>query len=409
MLRTLLGSKKLALALASVVVVGGAAVAYQAGLFGSGESDQTGTVAYVPADVDVVVTFEQSLVTDGTTRALGEALTELSEEARDADSGSGLGKFENETGLDPKKVRQVTVFGRYGDALGDGDAGLSTDGEVATGADRRSLASDGDRSERAYAGAVVATEWSTADVETALRRSDVDYNRTTIAGKTVYEPTSNATSENAPEEATAADDTVAWIGVVDDGTYVVGSEQAVRDAIEVAAGERSAFGGELRDVYDATRDGHVTFAMRVPTDRLPDRESGSIDAGSYNEIRLVSGVYYTTGDVVGMQMRLRTNDTTAAKDLENIGNATVSLVTIRTDNETAKETLRNVTFDREGATVVVTFEESVAHLEKLFAYLQSYAESRYGPSIAARSAVAPAFGTALPERDAASAYRPDDI
>lgn len=240
-----------------------------------------------------------------------------------------LARFERETGLDPDALHHATSFSKYDEATGEGA------GE--------------------YSATIVRSDWSEADVVRAVEQdSSVTLQETEYSGVTVYSP------EGAPAGSSA------WLAALGDGTYVFGTEQAVRDTIAVQQGDLEAFSGDLRSAFEGTDSGYIRFAARVPQEQIPDQTVGqSVDAGQYRAVEIVSGRYYTSGNTLGVQTTLHTASESDAMDVMDVTDGGISLLTGLAENETVQSTLRDVEVTREGTDVTVTYENSVEGIKLL--------------------------------------------
>jgi hypothetical protein len=222
-------------------------------------------VDHVPGNVDSVVRVDMAVTNDQATTELLNTLGSSAYGAGSTSTSEAEAEFERETGLDPEQAQEFVYFQR-----------------------QRT-----DFSTPRYAGTIVHANWDTDEVTRALREeSGYKYEETEYNGRPLFVPD----AEYARSSSTFA--------VLGNGQFAFGSEQAVRDAIDVATGTTDGFGGELRSAYDSTRGGHVTFAARVPDEQLPRSTTTEVDIGQYQDVRVVSGVYYTNGDTVGTDFGL---------------------------------------------------------------------------------------------------------
>lgn len=296
----------------------------------------TKAVDQVPSGVDTVVHVDMAIVTDEKTRKLANAAAESAPTPGAASNVSASeSMFENETGLDPRAADEVVVFGKR-----------SPSGQLGS---------------TEYVGVIVHADWNEqAVVNASTSDSTVDYTQTTYGGKTVYRPVEE------PEFGTAD-----WMAIIGDGQFVFGSEQVVKDTIDVVNGDEDSFDGQLRTAYDETRDGLVTFATTVPSEQIPDSSAAQVDVSQYRAVQTVTGVYYTSSNAAGFETRMTATDTERARDVADVTDGAISIATGYTENATAKESLRSITVEREDDTVVVSYEESVDSVEELVEYLYS--------------------------------------
>ncbi|MFC7225955.1 hypothetical protein N0B31_00955 [Salinirubellus salinus] len=205
----------------------------------------------------------------------------------------------------------------------------------------------------AYAGAVFEAEWSETEVVDALEDGGATYTEGEYSGTTTY------TNDSEYVEAELA--------VLGDGRYVVGSTDAVEDAVDVANGEGDAIGSALSNAYDGTRDGYVRYGAEVPDDSLPRRipvGGETVELDAYQRVTHSGGALYSNGDTVGLEVVFVAVDSQAA---EAVVEQTEALVTVAKSTESTTEeveaALDRLTVSQDGDTVSTTYETTVAELE----------------------------------------------
>jgi hypothetical protein len=371
-------ANKLQVAIAGLVLVGGAGATWVAlggdipFLSGSDEMADR-----VPADVDFVLYVDPNIGDDQATAALVNGMIDATKdhEGEDYDgpddyeewldrAQSNLSDDGTELDLDLDELNSVVAYARYDD--GDDSA-------------------DGD-SEATYGAVLVDSEWDEADFVDAVGQNgslvETDYR-----GYTLYEPADGDDAENET-----------WVGVLEEGVYVVGTEAAVTDAIDVDRGGSDAFSGELRAAYDDTRSGDNTYLKFAG--RLPDEDelgTGGMQLtddrfGAIKSISVVSGSYYTTDSEVGMQLRFVTGSSGDASDLASFFEFGVTLANQSVASDEAREMLDDAEVEQDGDTVTVTFQSPVEEVVEAYdALLDEMADL-------SDAAMASAMGTANPAR-----------
>jgi len=248
-----------------------------------------------------------------------------------------VSQMENSTQLDLDGLQGATMFARN---TGQSDIESSVD--------------DG------YGAVVVQSTWSESEFVSALENSSgTDLQSSTYAGATVYE--------------SGADDS--YLGVLGDGRFVAGTESAVKDAIDVDAGNADPVEGDVASAFEDTRDGYVRFASaveqgQVPTDQL-DQTGAVSNANIFNEVTLVSGTHYTDGDQVGIEMTMGTADSDTALNLRDVlrGAASWARNTLE-DTEGGSEfsglvDRDSLSVEQSGSDVTVTSTNGAAEIESL--------------------------------------------
>lgn len=294
------------------------------GVLDDGSSGNANLVDNVPEDQNVLVEVDMDLLEDDTTQRLFEQSGDESEEApSQADVQAAFAYVEAETGLDPADVQRVLVFGQS-DEVTD----VQNPTETAGGNER--------------VGILVSTDWSQTDVTAAFQN----------ASESSLEEQSYDAQDGVFYRLTGGetDDDPSYLGVLGDGTFIVGDETSVRASLDTEYAGASSLSGDLRDAYENTRDGHVSAAVLIP------EEDRSTQLG---EMRAMTGVYYTTGDTVGFEGRLVTDSSDTAEGMKN--GLDVMLAGVGDDPQ-MQELLNNLEISQSGSDVTFTYESDVETL-----------------------------------------------
>ncbi|MFD1587088.1 MSCRAMM family adhesin SdrC [Halorientalis brevis] len=333
-------ANKLQVVIAGMVVIGGAGATYvvlDGDLPFLGEDQMADKV---PEDVDVVMYMDPDVAEDQTTKELVNSLINMSKEQQ-GELYTGPDSYEemmantsSNTSLEMDKLNSVMMYGKYPDASESASTGLPDD---------------------SYAGFVIDSEWSEEKFIDETDSNGTEYAEDDYEGYTIYK------QENVSE-----DEDRGWIGVLADGQYVVGSEDAVKDAIDVDRGEMDAFDGDLRTAYDDTQSGENTymkFAATFPDEEKLNQTGTGVTSDqrfeSVKSISVVSGSYYTAEDDIGMQMRMETGDESDADDVAALVKAGVVGAEQFTQSNETKALLNDVNVEQDGTAVKMTFESDV--------------------------------------------------
>lgn len=343
-----LAATKVKLLVAGLVVVGGGTVTYAA-VTGVGPfADGSDVVESVPEGVDVVVYADPGVAQDQTTADLMNGLIDVSKRTEAAYDGPDdyqelLENASAEAELDVEALNGVAMYGAYPE-------------------ENESDIEDG------YFAMRIDSDWGEDEFVESF--NDTEFEQREYEGYTVYVE-QREHDEDRPDYL-RDDSPLTWIGVVADGQYVVGTEQAVKDGIDVERGELDTFGGDLRTEYDNTREGYVRFAATVPRDRIPD--SGmSRQFSAVRDIEVVSGSYYTEGDEIGMEARLTTGSESDADDLQSITDGAVATGKQMARTNESAALLDNAEVVQDGTVVVITFQSPV---EDILAAVEAASEER---------------------------------
>jgi hypothetical protein len=259
------------------------------------------TTRFVPADADAAARLNTTaLAEEPTTDAAVEALLGVG-------YGSVSAAVRNETGLDARDLREVTVFG----------ANTSDDG--------------------AYVAAVLRTDWTPDEVRDGFDGFEVDessYNG--VPFYAVRPNTTNATGSRRILYATG----------VARGVYVFGTEAAVRDASDVSWRGARPLASNLRS---ALRAAPVAF---VATDGAPTSDI-------FPQVSTVSGAYRPSGSTTNVTVELRPTD---AADTDGVRAGVTAYLTAleAVSGDRFGSTLERVRVTQTDSTVVVEHSGSEA-------------------------------------------------
>lgn len=326
------GRTRKVLAVALVALLVASAGCSSLSLGDGGGNAPSATADDAPNDSEFVVWMDmQGAMNDGTLRELSNEYLSLQAEQQyyegPTNVDEAISQMQNQSGLDPTKAKHAMFFGSTSMTTSD------------------------------YFGMVLTGSWSTDEFVTTMKNeSSYEYSEETYNGHTVHVPDSEYASST--------------IGVLKDGKFVVGSEAAVKDAIDVAEGDVESIDGPVRDKFETTREGHLRYAMSVPQERIPAGQIGDdsqFNTDVFNKVTVVSGSGYTTSDSVGLTVRMTFSAESAAGNAKSIiKGATQMYRGVVSDNAT--KTLlseEHLTVEQSGSDVTVTSENSVDTLSDL--------------------------------------------
>lgn len=325
------------IAVAALVVAGGCTAADE----GAGELTED-----VPEDVDVVVTVDLDVLEDRETETVVDTLLEETAEGDDPRSLDALieeAEQEAETNLTVDGLNRVALFGQSPEE--------PTVGGVET--------------ERSYAGVLLGVDWERETVLESVRSSADSFGEDgTYRGVTVYESVNETTDETT------------YLAAYEEGRWAFSTNRSVvEDVIDVAEGEREAFGGDLREAYDRTReDAFLRYAVTV-SERQREllgaaleeaSEDSPVDLTQFSKVTAYSGAYYTENDQIGLSTHLATEDEDAARRLNQTIGALITLGRGTVDPDTPQaEQLDALGTERDDQAVVIRYEIDVETLQEL--------------------------------------------
>ncbi|WP_135661771.1 hypothetical protein [Halorhabdus rudnickae] len=317
--------------LAVVVVIGGVAAAGAFVATGGdlplvGGDSGSASLGAVPEDVDIVLYADGGIIDDQTTQTMMDGVLEASSQ----DLGySGvpsydalLSEINSETNLDVDAFGSATMFATY------------PEGSAATAE---------------YAGVIVESEWSTDEMVNSIEDTSGSVDEQTYAGTTVYVQSSEFGTDS-------------WLAPLGDGTFAMGSQAAVTDAIDVENGDTNALSGDIRNSFTDLRDGYVKFAATLPENI--GEQAGPVPQGGQmtQNVRAASGVYYTSGDNVGMKLHLTGTDQSSADSVKESIDGLVSFAAVGSQDSPTADLIDAVAVSQDGQQVTISFEYAAEEL-----------------------------------------------
>jgi hypothetical protein len=312
------------------------------------DGGSSSALASVPDGVTLALTVDAEAVrNDDATKTLVNAWFEgrtegTSRDDRPENYDDLLARFEDDFGLDPTAVSSLTPFFNGGSFYGFGASGGA---------------------------AVVAADWSAEDITDSLSDSmGNSYEEDEHYGQPIYHPETDRYFGAA-----------IWLGVLGDGEYVIGSEGAVRETIEVHLGEVESLDGRMQEAYGATRDAPVRFVLDLPLGLIPDeieRDDTTVQLEPLNEVATVAGSVYRDGNTRGVEVTMAADDTDTAENLVDTVEGYIAFAEEGTEREALVEALNEVAVSRDGSDVVLRYESTVDDLADT---VQAFAEPRDDP------------------------------
>ncbi|MFB6179009.1 MAG: hypothetical protein ABEI77_04715, partial [Halorientalis sp.] len=283
-------ANKLQLAIAGIVVLGGAGATYVALGGDLPFLSQNQMADKVPKDVDMVVYMDPGIAKDKTTKELVNGMIDIAKD-KEGDFYPGpddyeamMDQAESNSSLKMADLNSIMLYAKYPDATGDNSSSVKPTG----------LAKD------SYLGFIIDSDWSEQQFINESEGNGTSYEKDEYQGHTVY-----------VEQNVSDDQPPGWIGVLGDGQYVLGTKAAVKDAIDVDRGKMQSFHGELRTAYDDTKDSdntYLKFAASFPDEKQlqqvenasgQDQLSSNQQFSAFKNIQVVSGSYYTNDETIG--------------------------------------------------------------------------------------------------------------
>lgn len=300
---------------------------------GNGNGNAPGS-SQIPASAQAMVQVDaQGMLNDDNIR---DVVNKFLEEAAAQGGYTGpqtmeeiLSTAESESELDPEGFHSMTMFMKV---------------EGASAAEN-------------YAAALMETEWSAQEVIDAGGGMTGDVQEGTYQGVTTY-----TTTDAMGETSMAAD--------LGDGMFAVGTENAVKDAIDVSTGNGNSLSGDLANYFDQTSGGYMRFASMIPEDQLPNPDNMDFNLPGIQQLRYTSGSFYSQGSSLGVDMNLHFTDSQSATDMSEQVNSLLTLFAGQIDDPTAQEIVDQIEVNTDDQTMTIGYEESVSTLN---GYIEQYA------------------------------------
>lgn len=312
-----------------------------AGVLDDGGSGGDDLVDNVPADQNVLIEVDADLFTDDTTRQLLEGGSEQRADApNETQVQAAATLVENETGLDPRDVERVLLFGQSDEVQDAQDVRDVEDVEDSV---------DAAQGENDRFGVLVATDWSQENVTAAFQ--DATGSALAEASYDAQDGVLYRLSDDDPG------DEPIYVGALGDGRIVLGDEPAVRASLDTEYAGADSLSGDLRDAYESTRDGYLSVAVSVP------QEGQNGTAAEFGELRAMTAVYYADDGTVGLEGRMVLGSASDAQQFDRaIGGLLTSFRNGSSMDPETQQLLENVAVSQDGTDVVFTYESDLQEL-----------------------------------------------
>lgn len=195
------------------------------------------------------------------------------------------------------------------------------------------------------------TYFGRANTSYRARLVTADWQRDDLVAAVEADANATLTAETYRDRRLYVGDGVA-VAAVEDGTFAVGNETAVRDALDVAAGERSTVSGSLREQFE-DREGYFRLAFRFRPKTVPDY---AFVGDSIRSVEYVATEYRINGSNVATESVVVTEDADSARSVKGLLGFARTIYRTQTDDEALATELGELRFEVEGRTVVSRYE-----------------------------------------------------
>jgi hypothetical protein len=301
----------------------------------SGGSSSTEALNVVPADATSVNYVDVAgMIEDGNVELLMNTALDIAEDEQPSYDGPGdkedvLDEIEDSSGLDPRELDEAMAFTEAPDAS----------------------AITGDEEFDPYTATWFTAEWDEDDVVDAVEDG----------GTELGEPDDDEAPKIYPPEDEEFGQT--YMGVIEDGEYVFGTENAVEDAIDVSTGDEDSAGDELTNAYGSVQSGLMKQATTVPDQSIPTDsidEEVNFDPVVLTEINGSALSIYSSDEQVGMEMSVSTESEDAAKDMRDIVAGMIAASQQAVGDDDLRQEVESIqdSIETDGSTVSMSYENS---------------------------------------------------
>lgn len=219
------------------------------------------------------------------------------------------------------------------------------------------MKTDGQDAVENYLGMIMETDWTAQELIDSAGGLGADVEEGSYQGVTTY--------TSAGDDSMAAD--------LGGGTFVLGTENATTDAIDVSTGNGQSLSGDLANYFDQTSGGYMRFASMIPEEEVPE-DTQQFDIGLQN-VRYVSGSFYSQGSNLGMDLNMHTTDSESASQMSESLEGILTFFGSGVEDETAQQILDQIEISASGSTVTISYTESVSQINT---YIDNYATEIFG-------------------------------
>ena len=161
------------------------------------------------------------------------------------------------------------------------------------------------------------------------------------------------------------------ITFLDDKTLVAGSEDAVKDVIAIANGDRKPVSGAVLDAYNNLGDTMMKMAVQLPeearTAMLEETgmEGMPFSLDSFSDIDIVGFALDKNNETLNAQIDMYFLSAESAQDAKNTISGFISLFKGTLDDPEIKDLLGNIELTVSGSKMTIEFDISLPEIENL--------------------------------------------
>ena len=295
-------------------------------------------IELVPQDANLIANIQISQIIND--RDLRDAYDEAEKEARQPQTfEEALDELVDETGIDLRDFSEVVIF-----------------------ADTATLTQAG------YLGVIVEGTFNERQlIDSIEQQAGEEFTTSDYKGYTLY------TDEN--EEF--------GIAFLTNRVLLLGTMEAVKDAIDVSKGDREQVGGIILDTYNRLGDALIKFAFELPEETrealteelVPGEIPISLDA--FTDIDVVGFALNKEAETITIQINPHFLNTDSAQDAKDTLSGAISLFRDMLQVPEIKELLGKIEVSVADSWVTIALEITISEIEQLIETFQS--QSGAGP------------------------------
>lgn len=286
------------------------------------ENNEKGVLEFIPSNSDYVGNVEIStIINDNDFNDIYEGWPKSSSDPKTINEA--IKEFETESGVDIKKITDVTFFGSLDDSM--------------------------DK----YSGYFIIGSFdSNALIHKAIENENFEKAR--YQGYEYYLETSSF----GPSEA---------IMKMDEGLVLFAtSKSVIEDVIDIQKGDKNSHSGELMDKYNSLDSGIIKIAFELPADvkeKIDNTNSGPYNFESVNEIDIITYVFQKKSSTMTNTVNVYTADSASAEDIADVIDGSLKIYKTMISDEKTKDTLEKIAIEQKDSTVTIKSSSTVQEIK----------------------------------------------
>ena len=218
--------------------------------------------------------------------------------------------------------------------------------------------------DQSYMGFIVEGDYEeTQFIDNIEEKTDTNFSSSEYEGYTLY---------------TNSEEHIA-ISFLDNKTLLAGTEEAVKDVIAIANGDRKPVGGELLDTYNNLGDAMIKMAVMLPEEAREAMMSDDTGMGlmtvpleSFSDIDMIGFSLNKSNETLNARIDAYFLSAESAEDAKDTINGFISLFKGTLEDKKTKDLLGNMEFTVSGSKMTIEFDINLPDIEQL---METYGSS----------------------------------